>query len=159
MALDFEADGAAAAGTFEKKWQEMSPVFCFCRDSRAALVPCAMTRMAAAAIMAGMDNDAIADLFSCLGPVTIKRLFGGKGIYFEGVIVAIELRGELMLKADAEAAGAFAAAGCRQWTYTGSRHGKLVAMPYWTVPGDAVDDPDEMARWARKSYEAGLRSG
>jgi DNA transformation protein len=114
--------------------------------------------MAAAAIITGMDNDAIADLFSRLGPVTIKRLFGGKGIYFEGVIVAIELRGELMLKADAEVAGEFVAAGCRQWTYTGSRHGKVVAMPYWTVPDDAVDDPDEMARWARKSYEAGLRT-
>jgi DNA transformation protein len=32
-------------------------------------------------------------------------------------------------------------------------------MPYWTVPDSAVDDPDEMAVWARKAYEAGLRAG
>jgi DNA transformation protein len=64
-----------------------------------------------------------------------------------------------MLKADAASAPDFAASGCRQWTYTGSKHGKLVSMPYWTVPDAAVDDPDEMAVWARKAYEAGLRGG
>ena len=106
-----------------------------------------------------MENDAIVDLFAGLGLVRIRRLFGGKGIYFDGVIVAIVVRGELMLKADAVSAPDFAAAGARQWTYTGSRHGKLVAMPYWTVPDSAVDDPDEFASWARKAYEAGLRSG
>ena len=52
-----------------------------------------------------MDNDAISDLFSGLGPIEIRRLFGGKGIYRNGLIVAIEIRGELMLKADAESAG------------------------------------------------------
>lgn len=106
-----------------------------------------------------MDNDAISDLFAGLGPVSIRRMFGGKGIYFDNVIIAIEIRGELMLKADAKNAPELAAAGCKQWTYTGSRHGKLVAMPYWTVPDNAVDDPDEMAVWARKAYEAGLRAG
>lgn len=106
-----------------------------------------------------MDNDAIADLFAGLGPVDIRRMFGGKGIYFDNVIIAVELRGELMLKGDAELGPEFEAAGCRRWSYVGSRHGKQVAMPYWTVPDGAVDDPDEMAVWARKSYEAGLRAG
>ncbi|MCF6113978.1 TfoX/Sxy family protein [Mesorhizobium muleiense] len=106
-----------------------------------------------------MDNERIAELFESLGPVSIRKMFGGKGIYFDGVIVAIVVRGELMLKADAESAPEFEAAGCRQWTYTGSRHGKLVSMPYWSVPDSAFDDPDEMAVWARRAYEAGLRAG
>ena len=106
-----------------------------------------------------MTEADIVDLFAGLGPVSVRRMFGGKGIYFDGVIFALELRGELMLKADAESAPDFEAAGCVQWTYVGSRHGKTVAMPYWTVPESAVDDPDEMAIWARKAYEAGLRSG
>ena len=106
-----------------------------------------------------MDNDAIIDLFSGLGAFRNRRMYGGKGVYFDGVIIAVELRGELMLKADAETAPDFEAAGCRQWTYVGSRHGKLVAMPYWSVPDGALDDADEMAPWARKAYEAGLRAG
>jgi len=106
-----------------------------------------------------MDNDAISDLFSGLGPVSIRKMFGGKGIYHEGVIVAIELRGDIMLKADAMLAPEFENAGCKQWTYAHAKNGKQVSMPYWTVPDGAMDDPDEMAFWARKSYEAGMRSG
>ncbi len=117
-----------------------------------------MAKPASACHIADMDNDAISDLFAGLGPVDIRRLFGGKSIYHKDVIVAIELRGELMLKGDAELAKELEAAGCRKWTYTHSKSGKLVSMPYWTVPDGAVDDPDEMAVWARKSYEAGLRA-
>jgi DNA transformation protein len=106
-----------------------------------------------------MDDERIAELFDGLGPVAIRRMFGGKGIYHQGVIIAVVLRGELLLKADAESGPDFAAAGAQQWTYTGSRHGKMVAMPYWTVPDGALDDPDEMAVWACKAYEAGLRAG
>jgi DNA transformation protein len=106
-----------------------------------------------------VDEDAIRDMFAALGPVAVRRMFGGKGIYHNGVIVAVEVGGELMLKADSVSAPDFEEAGCRQWTYTGSRHGKVVSMPYWTAPEAALDDPDEMAVWARKAYEAGLRSG
>ena len=28
-----------------------------------------------------MDNEAIHDMFESLGPVSIRRMFGGKGIY------------------------------------------------------------------------------
>jgi len=28
-----------------------------------------------------MDRDGIEEMFQALGPVTIKRMFGGKGIY------------------------------------------------------------------------------
>lgn len=127
--------------------------------ARIVHVVSAVTRLSADAIVAIMDEDALRDLFAGLGPVSIRRLFGGKGIYHQGVIIAVEIRGELRLKADAETAPAFKAAGCSQWTYTGSRHGKEVSMPYWSVPDSAVDDPDEMARWARLAYEASLRAG
>lgn len=106
-----------------------------------------------------MDNTRLEELFESLGPISIRKLFGGKGIYCDGVIVAVVVRGELMLKADEQSIPDFEAAGCSQWTYTGSRHGKEVAMPYWGVPDDAFDDPDEMAVWARRAYEAGRRTG
>ena len=105
-----------------------------------------------------MDDERIAEIFEGLGPVTVNRMFGGKGIYHRGVIVAIMLRDELMLKADAVSAPDFEAAGATQWTYVGKRHGKPMAMPYWTVPDAAIDDPDEMNIWTRRAYEAGLRA-
>ena len=46
-----------------------------------------------------MDNAAIEEMFEAVGPVTIRRMFGGKGIYARGIIFALELRGDLMLAA------------------------------------------------------------
>lgn len=104
-----------------------------------------------------MDTIAIEEMFEGLGPVGIRRMFGGKGIYHQGLIVAIELRDELMLKADAVSAPEFASAGARQWSYEGKK-GKSVMMPYWTVPEDAFEDPDLMSKWTRLAYEAAIRS-
>ena len=104
-----------------------------------------------------MDNTDIEEMFSGLGPVAIKRMFGGKGIYYRGLILAIEIRDTILLKADALSAPEFEAAGATQWTYEG-RKGVPVRMPYWSVPDDAFDDPDVMARWVRLASEAALRA-
>lgn len=104
-----------------------------------------------------MDSTDVDEMFSSLGAVTVRRMFGGKGIYHRGLILAVEVRGEMLLKADAASAPAFAAAGARRWTYEG-RGGKAVEMPYWSVPESAFDDPDEMARWVRLAWEASQRN-
>jgi DNA transformation protein len=106
-----------------------------------------------------MDDERIRELFDGLGPVSIRRMFGGKGIYHNGVIFALILRDELMLKGDDEIGSDYEAAGASRWIYTRSRHGREVAMPYWTAPESALDDPDEMTLWARKAYQAGVRAG
>ena len=104
-----------------------------------------------------MDKLDIEELFSALGQVTIRRMFGGKGIYHQGKIVAVEFRDEMLLKADAVSAPAFEAAGARRWAYEG-KTGKPVYMPYWSIPEDAFDDPEVMAHWVRLAYDAALRS-
>ncbi len=104
-----------------------------------------------------MERSEIEEMFAILGPVTVKRMFGGKGIYCRGNIVAVEFHGDILLKADGVSAPDFAAAGAMQWTYEG-RTGQGVAMPYWSIPADACDDPACMARWVKLAHEAALRS-
>ncbi len=104
-----------------------------------------------------MDQSEIEEMFSALGPVTIKRMFGGKGVYYKGHIIAVEFRGDVLLKADAVSAPAFEAAGAVRWAYEG-RTGNSVNMPYWSIPADAYDDPDIMARWVKLAREAAFRS-
>ena len=58
-----------------------------------------------------MDSAVIEEMFAAVGPVTIKRMFGGKGIYVRGTILAIQYQDEILLKADGESAPRFA--GCR----------------------------------------------
>lgn len=106
-----------------------------------------------------MDSERIHELFSGVAPVSIRRMFGGKGIYRDGVIFAIEVDGELMLKADAQTAPDFSAAGCSQWVYTHAKSGRVTAMPYWSIPDEAMDDPGAMTPWARKAIDASVRVG
>jgi DNA transformation protein len=103
-----------------------------------------------------MDNDAISDMFVSLGEVTIKRMFGGKGIYHQGKILALEFSGDILLKADVQSAPNFADAGASQWIYSGKN--KPVAMPYWSIPDAALDDPDELAKWVALAWAAALRA-
>jgi len=105
-----------------------------------------------------MDNAYIEELFASLGVVTIKRLFGGKAIYFDDLIVGIVRRnGDLLLKADDETGPRFEAAGATQWVHI-KKGGKTSLMPYWTVPANAVDDPDNMATWVKLAAAASLRA-
>ena len=104
-----------------------------------------------------MTNEDIEELFSALGPVAIRRMFGGRGVYHRGLMVAAEIGGVLRLKADSISAPAFRAAKAEQWVYERTGR-KATAMPYWTIPEAALDDPEEMARWARTAWEAALRA-
>ena len=105
-----------------------------------------------------MDDQSLRDLFEGLGAISIRRMFGGKGIYHQGLIIALVVQDELLLKADSQTAAAFIEAGSRQWAYDSRKSGKPVAMPYWSVPDDAYDDPEIMADWARLAFAASLRS-
>ena len=89
-----------------------------------------------------LGDEDIRDLFEPLGPVSIRRMFSGKAIYFQDVIIAIIFGDELRLKADAISAPAFEAAGATQWVY--ESHRGEVMMPYWSTPHEAFDDPDIM---------------
>ncbi len=104
-----------------------------------------------------MERDEIEEMFAALGPVTIRRMFGGKGVYHRSLIVAVEVRGEMLLKADAVSAPVFEAAGARRWAYQG-KGGKAVLMPYWSIPVEAFDDPEIMAGWVKLAYDAALRA-
>jgi DNA transformation protein len=104
-----------------------------------------------------MDTADLEEMFAGLGEVSVRRMFGGQGVYHGGLIVAIVFVGEVLLKSDAVCAPSFEAAGARRWVYSGHSD-RTVGMPYWTIPDDAYDDPDQMARWVRLAYEAALRS-
>ena len=104
-----------------------------------------------------MDDQSLRDLFEGLGTISIRRMFGGKGIYHQGLIVALVVQDELLLKADQESAPALIAAGSTQWTYDGRKNGKTVALPYWSVPDEAHDVPEIMPASARLASAASLR--
>jgi len=95
------------------------------------------------------------DLFAAFGPVSTRRMFGGHGLYHDGVMIGVVFDDALYLKTDVRSQARFEAAGGVPFVYTGQR--KPITMSYWSLPEDAMDSPQAMRPWARLAYEAALR--
>ncbi|MEZ5925178.1 MAG: TfoX/Sxy family protein [Hyphomicrobiaceae bacterium] len=92
----------------------------------------------------------VAEQLATLGPVTIRAMFGGAGVYAEGVMLALIVDDTLYLKTDATGATAYEAEGSMPFSYE-TRNGTHTLSSYWRVPERLFDDPDEMTDWARRA--------
>jgi len=98
----------------------------------------------------------VLDLLCDFGSVTARPMFGGHGLYREGIIFAIVVKGALYLKADDATRFRFTEKGLSCFTYL--RKGKECAMSYYLVPEEALEDRDEFCDWSWDAFEAALRS-
>ena len=99
----------------------------------------------------------IQDLLSPFGEFKSRSMFGGYGIYKNGMIIAIIIDEELYFKADQEVKTYFESFGSEQFSYF-SKNGKKVHMSYWKAVPDILEQQDLMERWIDFSYEVALRS-
>lgn len=97
-----------------------------------------------------MDADAVAELFAAFGPVAVRRMFGGAGLYSGGLMFAIAVDGIIYLKADAAFSADLAAAGAVPFSYQ-AKGAVRTMRGYWSVPESALDDPEELAALARRA--------
>jgi DNA transformation protein and related proteins len=105
-----------------------------------------------------MSPDDIRELFSAFGPVEVRRLFGGAGIYADETMFALVHKGVIYLKVDDANAAAFDREQLEPFSY--SRGGERAALnSYRRMPDRLYDDPDELADWARAALAAAGRSG
>jgi DNA transformation protein and related proteins len=104
-----------------------------------------------------MDAEAIRDVFRGFGPVQIRRMFGGKGIYQDELMFALEADGELYLKADEESVKVLQELGSRPFTVE-MRGGRTTLKSYWLMPESALDDSDEAREFAAMALGAARRA-
>jgi DNA transformation protein len=95
------------------------------------------------------------ELLEPCGPVSTRRMFGGHGVYCDGVFIAIVIDGRLYLKVDEQTKDRFRAVGSAPFVY--EMRGKTVEMGYWNAPEEALDSAEQMLPWARLAIEAALR--
>ena len=105
-----------------------------------------------------MSPDDIRELFSAFGPVEVRRLFGGAGIFADGTMFALVSNGVVYLKVDAHNAPAFDREQLEPFTY-GTKTGRRGVMSYRRMPDRLYDDPEELAVWARAALAAAGRRG
>ena len=93
--------------------------------------------------------DYIADQLKPFGPVTMKRMFGGAGLYHQGAFFGLVADDVLYFKVNDTNKADYEAAGSGPFKPFGT-----YAMSYYEVPADVLEDPDELGLWARKAFEA-----
>lgn len=91
-----------------------------------------------------------------LGPVAVRRMFGGAGIFYDGMMFALVANDTLYFKADAENEHHFEDLGLTRFSYEAK--GQRRELSYRRAPEDVLDDSDAMIEWARIAIAAALRA-
>lgn len=98
----------------------------------------------------------VLELLAALGSVKARRMFGGHGIYCDGLFIAIVLDDMLYLKADDHSRADFERAGCERFSYL--RQGRPARLNFYRAPEDAMDAPRRMLPWGKKALAVALRA-
>ena len=96
----------------------------------------------------------ITDQLAEFGEVDIKKMFGGIGLYHQGLMFGMIGNDVFRLKVDEHNQADYEAKGVKPYFSEKKKKG----MPYWEVPVDVLEDKALLSEWARKSYEAAVRS-
>ena len=89
---------------------------------------------------------------AAIGPVTVKRMFGGIGIFRDGLMFALVLDETLFLKTGLDNVERFRTAGLEFFRYQ-NKH-RLVETSYARAPEDALEDPEILRDWTEGALQA-----
>ncbi len=89
--------------------------------------------------------------------VTAKAMFGGYGLYKNGIVFGIIADDELYFKVDDKNRPQFEKLRATPFTYE-AKKGKQIVMSYWKVPADILEDSAALPKWIDASVEASKRS-
>ncbi|MBA4209843.1 MAG: transcriptional regulator [Parvibaculum sp.] len=90
-----------------------------------------------------------------LGPVRIRNMFGGAGVYLGDLMFGLIAGETLFFKVDDRNRADYEAEEMGPFVYE-PPSGKAVAMSYYELPERLYDDADELVAWARKALDAAL---
>jgi DNA transformation protein and related proteins len=96
------------------------------------------------------------DQFEIFGPIVIRPMFGGAGIFRDDVMFGLIAYDTLYLKTGNANREDFERIGMRPFTYQGKS--KPTSFGYYEVPADVLEDPREMSLWAEKAFNVALSS-
>jgi DNA transformation protein len=91
----------------------------------------------------------VLDQLSALPDIRARAMFGAHGLYCGEKFFGILDEGRLFFKTDASSQADYTARGMGPFTYESK--GKLLTMSYHEVPPDVLEQPQELAGWARKA--------
>ena len=101
--------------------------------------------------------DYLKDLFAPFGEITVRKMFGGAGVYCNGAIFAIAgIEEGVWLKVDDVTRSEFEAQGLEAFTV--EMNGKTGTMSYYNAPEDIYDDFEALRHWTALALGASARA-
>ena len=98
----------------------------------------------------------IVDLLAHFGSCESRRMFGGFGIFHQGLMIALVAEGSLYFKADDQTRTLFEKEGSEAFTYF--KQDKEVSLSYYLAPEAIFEESEACQYWAGLAYDAALRS-
>lgn len=98
----------------------------------------------------------VEDVLGEIPGIVSKAMFGGYGIYKDGVIFAIIAESKLYFKVDDQTELKFKERGSKQFTYT-MPPGKKLAMSYWLLPEEIMENREDLPAWVAEAVAASKR--
>ncbi len=99
-------------------------------------------------------RDFVLEQLAAAGRVSPRAMFGGVGLYLDGIFFALIDDDTLYFKADEASRKRFEAAGSKPFCPDPLRPEQV--MGYWQVPAEVLEDPDELVAWAREAAGVAL---
>jgi DNA transformation protein len=90
------------------------------------------------------------EVFAGISGIASRGMFGGWGIYKDGIFFALIADGRLYFKVGDTNRRDYEKAGSGPFRYE-SKNKKSVTMSYWELPPEVMEDRDELERWVAKS--------
>lgn len=102
-----------------------------------------------------ISADFLAYVMEQLEPVraTSRKMFGGAGIYVDGIFCGLIDDDVFFLKSDEQTRADFLAKGSVKW----SPPGMAPTFGYLSCPEDVLEDRDELTLWIRRACDVALR--
>ena len=98
----------------------------------------------------------VLERFNSFAPVTARAMFGGHGLYVEGVMFALIADEQVYLKADAQNQAFFKEAGSTPFVY--DLKDKPVTMSYFLLPEAIYEDFEQLQIWLKSAIAAARRN-
>ena len=95
-------------------------------------------------------KDFVLDQLHTLNNVTIRSMFGGKGLYQDGIFFGIIFKGRLCFKTDADSGTEYKNRGMKPFQPSA----KQTLKTYYEVPADIPEGDDLLTQWARWAINA-----
>ncbi len=97
------------------------------------------------------------DVLAEVSGIRSRAMFGGYGLYRNGVIFGIIAESRLYFKVGETNQADYEARGMGPFTYATPK-GKKYAMSYFQVPEEVMEDREEIERWVVKAVGASLEA-